>query len=27
VLPLIVGYPARTPNAVPRKKPEIVFSA
>jgi nitroreductase len=27
VIPLIVGYPAKTPNAVPRKKPEIVFSA
>ena len=27
VIPLIVGYPAKTPSAVPRKKPEIVFSA
>ena len=27
VIPLIVGYPAKVPNAVPRKKPEIVFSA
>jgi len=27
VIPLIVGYPAKTPGAVPRKKPEIIFSA
>jgi nitroreductase len=27
VIPLIVGYPARTPRAVPRGKPEIVYSA
>ena len=27
VIPLIVGYPAATPGAVPRKKPEVIFSA
>ena len=27
VIPLILGYPAKTPNPVPRKKPEVIFSA
>ncbi len=27
VIPLILGYPARMPGAVPRKMPEVIFSA